>query len=126
MKLSDFSKTGHPPTLFSAFLYFDISFMVWVLMGVLGVHIAKDFGLSATQKGLLAAIPILGGALVRLPIGILVDRIGPRKTGILAQCLVILPLIGGWFFSPHFHSLLAFGLFLGVAGGSFAVALPLV
>jgi len=125
MRLKDFTKTGHPPTLFSAFLYFDISFMVWVLMGVLGVHIAKEFGLSATQKGLLVAIPILGGSLVRLPIGILVDRIGPRKTGILAQCLVILPLIGGWLFSPHFHSLLAFGLFLGIAGGSFAVALPL-
>lgn len=125
MRISDFSKTGHPPTLFSAFLYFDISFMVWVLMGVLGVHIAKEFGLSATQKGLLAAIPILGGSLVRLPIGILVDRIGPRKTGILTQCLVILPLIGGWLFSPHFHSLLAFGLFLGIAGSSFAVALPL-
>jgi NNP family nitrate/nitrite transporter-like MFS transporter len=125
MKLSDFSKTGHPPTLFSAFLYFDTSFMVWVLMGVLGVHIAKEFGLSATQKGLLAAIPILGGSLVRFPIGILVDRIGPRKTGILAQCLVILPLIGGWLFSGHFHSILAFGLFLGIAGGSFAVALPM-
>ena len=125
MRLSHFSKTGHPPTLFSAFLYFDISFMVWVLMGVLGVHIAKDFGLSATQKGLLVAIPILGGALVRIPMGIMVDRIGPKKTGVIGQLLVMFPLIGAWLFASQLSSLLAFGLFLGIAGGSFAVALPL-
>ncbi len=125
MRIKDFLKSGHPPTLFSSFLYFDISFMVWVLMGVLGVHIAKDFGLSATQKGLLAAIPILGGSLVRIPLGLLVDHIGPKKAGILGQVLVLLPLLGVWLLAHSFNGILAFGLFLGIAGGSFAVALPL-
>ena len=125
MRLKDFMKSGHPPTLFSAFLYFDISFMVWVLIGVLGVYIAKDFGLSATQKGFMAAIPLLGGSLVRIPLGLLVDHIGPKKTGIIAQLIVILPLLGIWLFSPTLNGVLAFGLLLGVAGGSFAVALPL-
>jgi NNP family nitrate/nitrite transporter-like MFS transporter len=125
MRLSNFLKAGHPPTLFSAFLYFDISFMVWVLMGVLGSYIAKDFGLSTTQKGLIAALPILGGSLVRIPIGILADRLGPKKTGIIGQLLLIIPLAGGWLFASNFQSVLAFGLFLGIAGGSFAVALPL-
>jgi MFS transporter, NNP family, nitrate/nitrite transporter len=125
MRLRDFAKSGHPPTLFSAFLYFDISFMVWVLMGVLGVYISKDFGLTPTQKGFMAAVPLLGGSLVRLPLGLLVDRIGPRKTGQIAQLIVILPLLGVWLFASSFNRLLAFGLLLGVAGGSFAVALPL-
>lgn len=125
MRMKDFMKSGHPPTLFSAFLYFDISFMVWVLMGVLGIYIAKDFGLSASQKGLMVAIPILGGSLVRIPLGLLVDHIGPKKTGILGQIMVILPLLGTWFFATSFNSVLVFGLFLGIAGGSFAVALPL-
>ncbi len=89
MRLKDFMKSGHPPTLFSAFLYFDISFMVWVLMGVLGAYVAKDFGLNATEKGLMAAIPLLGGSLVRIPLGLLVDHIGPKKTGMIAQILVI-------------------------------------
>ena len=119
-------KNGHPPTLFSAFLYFDISFMVWVLMGVLGVFITKDFGLTATQKGFMAALPILGGSLVRIPLGFLVDRIGPKKTGVLGQLIVILPLVAAWLFASSFHRVLAFGLLLGIAGGSFAVALPLV
>ncbi|MBI3252447.1 MAG: NarK/NasA family nitrate transporter [Candidatus Omnitrophica bacterium] len=125
MRIKDFVKSGHPPTLFSAFLYFDISFMVWVLIGVLGVYIAKDFGLSATQKGFMAAIPLLGGALVRIPLGLLVDHIGPKKTGMIAQAAVILPLLGIWLFSPALDAVLAFGLLLGIAGGSFAVALPL-
>src|SRR3989338_7623137 len=117
MRLRDFVKSGHPPTLFSAFLYFDISFMVWVLLGVLGVYISKDFGLTATQKGLMAAIPLLGGSLVQLPLGFLVDHMGPKKTGILAQLLVIVPLAGVWLFAPTFDSILSFGLLLGIAGG---------
>ena len=125
MRLKDFAKSGHPPTLFSAFIYFDISFMVWVLMGVLGVYIAKDFGLTATQKGFMAAIPLLGGSLVRIPLGLLVDHIGPKKTGILGQLIVIVPLIGVWLFASTFNHVLLLGLFLGIAGGSFAVALPL-
>lgn len=125
MSVKDFLKSGHPLTLFSAFLYFDISFMVWVLMGVLGVYMAQDFGLSASEKGLMAAIPLLGGSLARIPLGLLVDHIGPKKTGVLGQVIVILPLFGTWLFASSFHSILAFGLLLGIAGGSFAVALPL-
>lgn len=125
MRLRDFAKSGHPPTLFSAFLYFDISFMVWVLMGVLGVYISKDFGLTATQKGFMAAIPLLGGSLVRIPLGLLVDHIGPKKTGILGQLIVLVPIVGVWLFAPTFNNVLTFGFLLGIAGGSFAVALPL-
>lgn len=125
MRIKDFMKSGHSPTLFSAFLYFDVSFMVWVLIGVLGAYIGKDFGLSATQKGFMAAVPLLGGALVRIPLGLLVDHIGPKKTGILSQLIVLVPLIGMWFFAKDFNQLLVLGLLLGVAGGSFAVALPL-
>jgi len=125
MRLQEFAKSGHPPTLFSAFLYFDVSFMVWVLLGVLGAHIANDFGLTASQKGLLVAIPILGGSLVRIPMGILVDRIGPKLTGILGQLLVMIPLVWAWLFGRQLQEVMALGLLLGIAGGSFAVALPL-
>lgn len=126
MKIKDFLKSGHPPTLFSAFIYFDISFMVWVLMGVLGVYISKDFGLTPAQKGLLAAIPILGGSLVRIPLGLMVDHLGPRKTGIIGQLMVIIPLLGVWLWGGNLKAVFLFGLLLGIAGGSFAVALPLV
>ena len=125
MRIKDFAKAGHWPTLLMSFLYFDVSFMVWVLLGVLGVYVSNDFGLTPGQKGLMAALPILGGSLARFPMGLLVDRIGPKKTGILGQLLVMIPLLWGWQAGTSFHQVLALGLLLGAAGGSFAVALPL-
>ena len=96
-----FLKAGHAPTLFAAFLYFDLSFMVWVLLGPLGVAIAKDLGLSPAQKGLMVAVPLLAGAALRLVNGVLVDHIGPKKTGIIGQLIVIAGLILAWFLGVH-------------------------
>jgi len=121
-----FFKAGHAPTLFSAFLYFDLSFMVWVLLGPLGVAIAKSFHLDPAQKGLMVAIPVLSGALLRLVAGLLVDHIGPKKTGILGQLIVLTGLLVAWRLGVHsYDQVLALGVVLGVAGASFAVALPL-
>lgn len=121
-----FLKAGHLPTLFSAFLYFDISFMVWVILGPLGVQIAKTFGLDPAQKGLMVAIPVLAGALLRIVNGVLVDHLGPKRTGQLAQLIVIAGLAVAWLHGIHsFNQLLAVGIVLGMAGASFAVALPL-
>jgi NNP family nitrate/nitrite transporter-like MFS transporter len=122
----DFLKAGHAPTLFAAFLYFDLSFMVWVILGPLGVAIAKDFHLDPAQKGLMVAIPVLAGAVLRLVNGVLVDRIGPKKTGMIGQLIVLTGLVLAWLLGVHdYHQVLALGLVLGVAGASFAVALPL-
>ncbi len=118
-------RSGHPGSLFSAFLYFDTSFMVWVLLGPLAVYISQDLALSATQKGIVVAIPLLSGALLRIPMGILTDRIGPKKTGIMGMILTLVPLLWGWQFAKDLPDILAVGLFLGIAGASFAVALPL-
>ena len=65
MSPKSFLKAGHTPTLFAAFLYFDLSFMVWVILGPLGVAIAKSFHLDPAQKGLMVATPVLAGALLR-------------------------------------------------------------
>ncbi len=121
-----FLKAGHTPTLLSSFLYFDLSFMVWVLLGPLGVAIAKDFHLDPAQKGLMVAVPVLAGALLRLVAGVLVDHIGPKKTGVLAQLVVLAGLASAWLIGiDSYHQVLALGIVLGVAGASFAIALPL-
>lgn len=122
----DFLKAGHAPTLFSAFLYFDMSFMVWVLLGALGVQIATSLGLTPAEKGFMVALPILAGALLRLVNGFLVDRIGPKKTGTISQLIVIAGLLLAWLLQVNsYGGVLALGIVLGVAGASFAVALPL-
>ena len=126
MVSKSFFKAGHTPTLASAFLYFDLSFMVWVILGPLGVAIAKDFGLTPAQKGFMVAAPVLSGALLRLGAGLLVDHIGPKTTGIIGQLIVLGGLLVAWFLGVHsYHQVLALGVVLGVAGASFAVALPL-
>lgn len=122
----DFFKAGHTPTLFSAFLYFDMSFMVWVLLGALGVQIAKTLGLTPAEKGFMVAVPILAGAALRLVNGFLVDRIGPKKTGTVAQSIVIVGLLAAFLLHVNsYGGILALGIVLGMAGASFAVALPL-
>jgi NNP family nitrate/nitrite transporter-like MFS transporter len=125
MRLRDFRRAGHWPTLLSAFLYFDVSFMVWVLLGALASSIVPDFDLSSAEKGLMVAVPVLGGAVLRLLLGLLADHIGGRRTGIVGLLLTLLPLLGGWLWADSFGKLLLVGLLLGVAGASFAVALPM-
>jgi MFS transporter, NNP family, nitrate/nitrite transporter len=125
MHLADFKKSGHTPTLFSAFLYFDISFMVWVLLGPLAVFIAEDFKLSPAQKGLLVALPILGGAFLRLVLGSMTDRIGARKTALIGLSVTMIPLLWGWLGGRTLSELHMIALLLGVGGASFAAALPM-
>ena len=121
-----FWDAGHRPTLFAAFLYFDLAFMVWVLLGPLAPFISDDLGLNAAQKGFMVAIPTLAGAALRLMNGLLVDRIGPKMTGAISQIIVIAGLLTAWAFGVHsFAGTVALGVILGFAGASFAVALPL-
>jgi len=123
---NDFWSVGHKPTLFAAFLYFDLSFMVWVLLGPLAVQISADLHLTAAQKGMMVATPILSGAILRMVMGVLVDHLQPKKAGLLGQIVVLVALVLAWFNGVHsYHQVLALGVALGMAGAAFAVALPL-
>ena len=121
-----FWQSGHRPTLIASFLYFDVAFMVWVMLGPLAPIISKELGLDPAQKGLMVAVPTLAGAVLRLVNGLFVDRIGPKLTGTLNQAIVIVGLAIAWFFGiSSYEGTLAVGVILGFAGASFAVALPL-
>lgn len=123
---TSFWKAGHAPTLFCAFLYFDLSFMVWYVLGPLGVQIASDLQLTTQQRAFMVATPILSGAVLRLFMGLLADRTSPKTAGLVGQVLVILALAAAWLMGVHtYEQALLLGLFLGIAGASFAVALPL-
>lgn len=126
MTLPDFFKSGHKPTLLSAFIYSDVSFMVWVLLGPLAVHIGRDLKLSGAQQYAMVAIPLLAGALLRIPVGALVDRYGSLRTGLLCQVAVIVALlIASAGEVGSVAGLYLLGAALGIAGTSMTVALPL-
>ena len=125
MKLKELTTCGHWPTLLTAFLYFDFSFMVWTLLGPLGAQIGEGLGLSAEQKGLMVAVPILSGAVLRIVLGLAVDRFGAKRTGITAQLIVIAGLLSAWVVGlKSYEATLLVGMVLGFGGASFAVALP--
>jgi len=120
-----FLKSGHPPTLLAAFLYFDFSFAVWVLNGAMGPFISDAFHLSPAQIGLMVSVPTLAGAFMRFPLGVLSQYIGRKNAAIVEMSCIVIALCYGFFFVHSFNNVLAMGVLLGIAGASFGVALSL-
>ncbi|CAN5682731.1 nitrate/nitrite transporter [soil metagenome] len=120
-----FMKSGHPPTLLAAFLYFDFSFAVWVLNGAMGPFISDAFHLTPAQIGLMVSVPTLAGAFMRFPLGVLSQYIGRKNAAIVEMSAIVIALLYGYFFVHTFQNVLAMGVLLGIAGASFGVALSL-
>ena len=120
-----FLKSGHSPTLFAAFFYFAFSCAVWVLNGAMAPFIRESFGLTAAQQGLMLSIPIVAGALMRFPLGVLAQYIGRKNATLVEMGLIAVAMVFGLFFVHGFGELLAMGVLLGIAGASFGVALSL-
>jgi MFS transporter, NNP family, nitrate/nitrite transporter len=112
-------------TLLACFLHFDFSFMLWVLIGALGIPLSEAAALAPAEKGFVVAVPILAGSLLRIPIGMLTDRIGGKRVGMMLLAFLFAPLVLAWQMTPSLPMLLLVGAMLGTAGASFAVALPL-
>ncbi len=240
MKLTDLKKNGHAPTLLSAFLHFDVSFMIWVILGALAPFLGADASLTgqnlqvapiqtgpytlvikaadsakgqpvnvynllvkpgepstatrasvkpvesfvldnadpasiaklnatshlirikvapdahgnpnenvlalasptalaasgkpfqpvangypASAKLTLVGIPLLAAAFWRILLGVLADHFGAKRVGVASLLVTLVPLALGWLSGTSYNSLLLVGFFLGIAGASFAVALPL-
>src|SRR3954453_15333393 len=125
MRMREFRRAGHTPSLIAALLHFDVSFAIWVILGSLGAYIAEDLGLNAAQKGVLVAIPLLSAAVCRVSFGILADRFGPKRIGTISMTIALLPLLWGWRGGTSINEMLGVGVLLGVAGASFAISLPL-
>ncbi|HEY0955744.1 MAG TPA: nitrate/nitrite transporter [Roseateles sp.] len=106
-------------------LAFTVCFMVWMMFGVIGIPIKKQLGLNATEFGLLTAMPVLTGSLVRVPLGIWTDRYGGRIVMALLMAATV-PAIWLMAYATAYWHFLVIGLFVGLAGGSFSVGTPYV
>ena len=118
-------KSGHPPTLFAAFLYFDFSFAIWVLNGAMGPFITEAFKLTPNQTGLMISVPVLAGALMRFPLGVISQYIGRKNAAMVEMGSIVVAMLWGFYFVESFGDALAMGVLLGIAGASFGVALSL-
>jgi MFS transporter, NNP family, nitrate/nitrite transporter len=108
-----------------ATLGFGLCFAVWSLVSPLAVRFQQMFGLTDFQTGVLIAVPVLLGAVARIPMGMLTDRYGGRVvfTGLIAFSIVPVVFLG---FATSYWMLLFGGFFLGMAGSSFAIGIPFV
>jgi len=120
-----FLRSGHWPTLLAAFLYFDFTFAIWVLNGAMAPFISETFNLDAAQKGFMVSVPIVAGALMRFPLGVLSQYIGRKNAAMVEMSLIVVALLYGYLFVNTHNEVLAMGVLLGIAGGSFGVALSL-
>jgi NNP family nitrate/nitrite transporter-like MFS transporter len=116
---------GHAGTLFTALLYFDFCFAVWVLNGAMAPFIAAEFGLSPAEKGFMVSVPVIAGALMRFPLGLLSQYIGRKNAAQVEMSLICVGLAFGYFFVETMVGVIAMGVILGIAGASFGVALSL-
>ena len=118
-------KSGHPPTLLAAFLYFDFCFAIWVLNGAMAPFLSESFHLTPSQTGFMISLPILAGALMRFPLGVISQYIGRKNAALIEMSVIMIAMAFGYFFVDSFDSALAMGVLLGIAGASFGVALSL-
>ncbi|UCG97739.1 MAG: MFS transporter [Burkholderiales bacterium] len=103
-------------------LAFTVNFAIWTMFSIIGIRIKQELGLNETEFGLLVATPILTGSLIRLPLGVLTDRFGGRIVYFIQMLLVAIPTYG-LAFATQYWQYLVIGLFVGLAGGSFAVGI---
>ena len=104
---------------------FTICFAVWMMFAVIGIPIKKQLGLNETEFGLLAAMPVLSGSLIRVPLGIWTDRFGGRIVFFVLMLCSVIPIWLMSYATQYWH-FLVLGLFVGLAGGSFSVGTPYV
>lgn len=111
--------------LTSSTVAFTVCFMIWMMLAVVGIPIKKQLGLNETEFGILAALPVLSGSLIRVPLGIWTDKFGGRIVMFLLM-LVSVPAIFAMQYATEYWHFLLIGLVMGLSGGSFSVGTPYV
>jgi len=101
---------------------FTVCFMAWMMFAVIGIQIKQQLGLNETQFGLLVAMPVLTGSLIRLPLGMMTDKLGGRIVFTLLMASTVVPIYFISHGTEYWHFLVT-SLFVGVAGGSFTVGI---
>lgn len=124
-RFKEFWQSGHKGTLLTALLYFDFCFAIWVLNGAMAPFISEEFGLTPAEKGFMVSVPVIAGALMRFPLGLLSQYIGRKNAAQIEMSFIVIGLSIGYFLASSYVSVLAMGIVLGVAGASFGVALSL-
>ena len=116
---------GQSRALWMSTIAFTVCFAVWTIFAIIGIQIKQDLGLNETQFGLLVGTPILSGSLIRIALGIWTDQYGGR---IVYTAVMLAAAVATFFltWASTYPQFLIAALFVGIAGGSFAVGIAYV
>ena len=117
--------TGNTRILTVSTFTFTVCFAVWTIFAIIGVKIKEELGLNDTQFGLLVAMPILTGSLIRLALGIWTDQIGGR---IVLVAVMLAAAASTYLLTTvnTYQMYLVAALGVGIAGGAFSVGIAYV
>lgn len=118
--MTDTFRKGAGKALFLSTTAFGVSFAVWGLIAALAPTFTQLYNLSATEKSVMIAVPVLLGSIGRIAAGMLADRFGGRKVFSALLIFSAIPAIAIGL-STSYLQLVIFGLFLGIAGTTFPV-----
>ncbi|MCF8568722.1 MFS transporter [Gordonia sp. HY002] len=119
---------GQTRNLALATAAFVISFWAWNLVGPLSKYYTEAMDLSAGQKSVLVAVPILVGSLGRIAVGVLTPKYGgrvmfPALLLLTAPFVVLLAVASNL---GSYPMMIVIGFFLGIGGTTFAAGIPFV
>jgi NNP family nitrate/nitrite transporter-like MFS transporter len=119
------AQAGSTRNLALATIAFAMCFSAWGMLAPIAPDLQDELGLSDTETSIMISIPVVLGSLLRLPLGVITDRLGGRIVfvGMLFYSAGAAALVG---FASGYGALLGAGFLLGVAGASFAVGIPFV
>src|SRR5215471_10108175 len=124
-KPASIAPVGQASALWMSTLSFTVCFAVWTIFSIIGVQIKNDLGLNETQFGLLVGTPILSGSLIRIFLGIWTDQYGGRRVfTVVMLAAAVATYCLTW--AKTYPQFLLAALFVGIAGGSFAVGVAYV
>ena len=106
---------------------FTVCFACWVINGVLVAYLVNNniVAFSTSQTSWLLALPILTGAVSRVPLGLMTDRYGGRTIFAVLMLVTAIPLFLLSYAESYVEFLLA-SLGFGLAGGGFAIGVGYV
>ncbi len=116
-------RTGSTRVLTLSTFAFTLMFAVWLMFGVLGIPIQKEFGISDSQLAWLSSVAILNGSIWRLFLGVLADRIGGKRVTIAMLLVTSVPAYLLAHMTLNYHWLLVLAFLIGFAGNLFSVGI---
>lgn len=105
---------------------FLVNFWAWNLIAPLGDLFRGELDLTPFQVSVAVAVPVIVGALGRIPVGALTDRFGARVMFPAVSIITIIPVLLVGFAATNYAMLIIGGFLLGVGGTAFAVGVPFV